>query len=529
MVAARQASLGCAAPASPQRPTRRLSPLAVGTALGIACALAGGTSSGQTWTVVPSISLQETLSNNVNLVPNEFAESDLVTQITPAVSFTERGARTTLTGTLAADALLYARTGAQNNYIYPTANVVGTVEAIDKFFYVEGAAFVSQQFLNPFGSQPADLSNATQNRYTASTYRISPYLQGVTEQNVNYQLRNNTYWTTLSGTPIDLNNSFTTEWLGKFDSPMAPLGWSGDFDLTSVKFNNQASQKTNLGRVGPRYFYDPQLQFNATIGYEDNQFPLSSYRGYIYGLGLQWHPTERTNVVANWEHRYFGASYLFTFDHRTPLSVWSINASRNTTTYPQQLASLPAGNVALILNQLFASRIPDPIQRLNAIETLIQSQGLPVNLQNPVNLYTQQILLAENVSATVGLLGARNGIYLTMFYLHQVPIAGSGELLPPILANASLNNNTQKGVNLVWTHNLTPSLTSNLTLTTLQTTANSSLDARTNQGSVNITFTTPLSARTTVFAGGRYQVFRPNFAQDYNEAAVFAGLTYVFK
>ena len=529
MVAARQASLGCAAPASPQRPTRRLSPLAVGTALGIACALSRRNIVRADMEFRPEHSLQETLTNNVNLVPNEFAESDLVTQITPAFSFTEKGARTTLTGSIAAAALLYARTGAENNYIYPSADVIGTVEAIDKFFYVEGAAFVSQQFLNPFGSQPADLSNATQNRYTASTYRISPYLQGVTEQNVNYLLRNNTYWTTLSGTPIDLNNSFTTEWLGKFDSPMAPLGWSGDFDLTSVKFNNQASQKTNLGRVGPRYattrnFSSTRLSATKTTsfpyrviadtstdwasnGTRPNE-PTSSPTGSI---AISARPTSLLSTTA--PPFPSGASTR----RETPRAIRSSWRRCRRATWPS------------ILNQLFASRIPDPIQRLNAIETLIQSQGLPVNLQNPVNLYTQQILLAENVSATVGLLGARNGIYLTMFYLHQVPIAGSGELLPPILANASLNNNTQKGVNLVWTHNLTPSLTSNLTLTTLQTTANSSLDARTNQGSVNITFTTPLSARTTVFAGGRYQVFRPNFAQDYNEAAVFAGLTYVFK
>jgi uncharacterized protein (PEP-CTERM system associated) len=193
------------------------------------------------------------------------------------------------------------------------------------------------------------------------------------------------------------------------------------------------------------------------------------------------------------------------------------------------LASLPAGNVQGILNQLFLSRIPDPTLRQSAIDALIQNQGLPANLSSPVNLYTQQILLAENASATLGLLGARNTLFMTLFYLRQEPITGSGTPLPPVLAFVSVNNNTQDGFNLVWTHNLTPSLTMNLTTTALRTTANEQSNARTNQGYASLTVTTPLSAHMTVLAGARYQILRANFTQGYNEAAVFAGLTYTFK
>ena len=503
----------------------RISTLALAAALGC-----GPTPSGAaTWVVTPSVGLQETLTDNVNLQPAESAKGDFVTQLTPSLAFTGVGAHATLSGFLSVPILLYARTGAENNYVYPNANVTGNVEAIDKFFYVEGAALISQQFLTPFGAQPVSLANSTLNRYTASSYRISPYIKGITTGNVQYELRNNSYWTTLEGAPVTTQNSFTSEWLGKIDSPMTPLGWSADFDLTDVKFENQASQQTNLGRVGPRYAYDAQLQFHADVGYEDNHYPFTSYRGYIYGVGLEWRPTERTSVVASWEHRFFDASYLFSFNHRTPLSVWSLNASRNITSYPQQLAALPSGNVQGILNQLFLSRIPDPTLRQNTINTLIQDQGLPANLANPVTLYTQQIVLQESASATLGLLGARNSIYATVFYLHQQPIAGSGTPLPPVLAIGSLNDNTQQGINVIWTHNLTPSVTMNLTATGLRTTANAPFNAVTNQGYASVTVTTPLSARTSVFAGARYQLLRANFQEGYNEAALFAGLNYLFK
>ena len=518
-----------AAPTSPKWVSRRagsgLSALVLSAALGCGAA----PSDAANWVVTPSIGLTETLTDNVDLQPAGSAKGDFVTQLTPTLVFSGVGAHATLTGTLSAPILLYARTGAENNYIYPIANVVGNVEAVDKFFYVEGVAQVSQQFLTPFGAQPVNLANATDNRYTASTYRISPYIKGITTRNVQYELRNNSFWTTLDGAPVTTQNSFTSEWLGRIDSPMTPLGWSANFDLVDVKFENQGSQKTNLGRVGPRYAYDSQLQFHADVGYEDNHYPFSDYRGYIYGVGLEWRPKERTSVVASWEHRFFGASYLFSFDHRTPLSVWSLSASRNITSYPQQLASLPAGNVSGILNQLFLSRIPDPTQRQTVINTLIQDQGLPANLSNPVTLFTQQILLQESASATVGLLGARNSIYATVFYVHQVPIAGSGAALPPILAIGTLNDNTQQGASVVWTNNLAPSVTMNLSATGFRTTANAPFSAVTNQGYGTVTLTTPLSARTNLFGGARYQILRANFQQGYNEAALFAGLNYTFK
>ena len=495
---------------------------------GVACALGGGPADCQTWRFEPGVFLQETLTNNVNLVPSDNATTDFVTEITPTLHVTEKGARTSLAGSVALQGLVYARTGAENNRIYPLVNLLGNVEVLDKLFYVEGAVNVLQTFFNPFGAQPTNIANATSNRYTTALYRVSPYIQGAATGGVNYQLRNNSSWATLNGAPIATNNSYTSEWVGKVEGPATPLGWSVDFDLTDVKFNNQAPQKTNVGRLGTRYFYDPQIQLHADAGYEDNHYPLSSFRGYIYGAGIEWRPTERTSVVANWEHRFFGSSYLFSFDHRTPLSAWSVSASRNITSYPQQLASLPAGNVQGILNQLFISRIPDPTQRQDAIDALILNQGLPTNLLSPVNLYTQQILIAENVSATVGLLGARNTLFLTLFYLRNEPITGSGNPLPPILSNAN-NDTTQQGASFIWTHNLTPSVTMNLTVNATQSKLNAPLTGSTNQGVIRLFVTSPVSARTTVFAGARYQISRTDVAVDYNEAAIFAGLNYTYK
>lgn len=477
---------------------------------------------------VASVSLLETLTNNVNLSPSGSTQGDLVTQLTPSLSVVEKGARTSLNASIAAPILLYARTASENNQAYAQAAVTGTVEAVEKFFFVDGAVNVSQQYLTPLGAVPLGLANATQNRYTSQTYSTDPYIKGVFQGGVNYELRDNNIWVNLSGSPISLSNSYTNELIGRLAKDPIPWGWSVDYDGTRVKFNNQGPIDTELARARLAYQVDPELRVSADAGYEDNRYPLASSQGPIYGIDAHWQPTQRTDVKAGWEHRFFGASYYLAFDHRTPLSVWSVNASRNITTYPQQLATLPAGStVALLLDQLLLTSIPDPGQRQAYINQLIQSGGLPTLTSAPINFYTQQILLQETATATVGLLGARNRIFLTAYYLRNEPISGSGQALPGLIS--SLNNNTQTGGNIVWTHNLTSATSLSTGAFFLRTVANAPPTGTTRQGWIRVMLTTDLSPRTSVYAGARYQVLRSDITNDYNEAAVFVGLTYTYR
>jgi uncharacterized protein (PEP-CTERM system associated) len=500
--------------------------LAASVALGVAAFPAHA----ETWRFVPSIALTETWSDNINLAVKDLATSDLVTEITPTLTFSGRGSRSFVEGTVSVPVLFYLRTGSYNDDFFPLANVRGQVEAIEKLLYVEGLVSVTQPVLTPFGAQPIDLTNATRNRYTSSLYQVSPFIRRENPGGVQYLLRNDSTWVNLNGAPIDAKNSYTSEWTGRIDTPVAPLGWHADLDLVSVKFTNQDAQRTNIARVGPRYAWDPVTRLSAHVGYEDNRYPLSDYAGAVYGVGLEWQPTERTRVVANWEHRFFGSSYLFTFDHRTPLSVWSVNASRLISSYPQQLGTLAAGgSVPVLLDQLFASRVPDPTQRQQAVNSFIDSRSLPSQLSSPVDVYTQQITLNQNVSATMGLLGSRNSLFVTVYRYQTEPISGSGQVLPPVFGFD--NDNTQLGVSLNWSHNLTPLTVLNLAAYAYRTEGNGPLGLTTDQGAARLAITTPLSPNTSVFAGLRYQKLNSDVPgiSDYTESAAFAGISHFFR
>jgi uncharacterized protein (PEP-CTERM system associated) len=90
------------------------------------------------------------------------------------------------------------------------------------------------------------------------------------------------------------------------------------------------------------------------------------------------------------------------------------------------------------------------------------------------------------------------------------------------------DNSRQTGISLLWSHKLTPSVAVDATIERFRTVANPPLEGTTNQTAVRLAVSMPLSAKTTVFGGARYQTLSSDVATDYNEAAAFIGITYTF-
>ena len=483
---------------------------------------------GQAFRYSSGLSVDETFTDNVNLVPRSDAKSDFVTSITPSLSVNETGNRLKLNGFISLPILIYARTGSENDKVLPEVSLQGTAEVVEKLLFIDSAIYVTQQYDSPFGARPQSLVTATNNRFTTESYTVSPYLRGA-KGDYNYELRDNNIWTTTSGSGASVVTAlYANEIVGTASRNPVPVGWTLDYDRSDIKYPDQQAFLTELERARAVWEADPQIEFSAGGGYEYNRFALTTYKGAIYNVGFRWRPTERTNVNAELEHRYFGASYHFAFDHRTPLSVWSLHASRDATTNPQQLATLPGGSsTSALLNQLLLLSIPDPVQRQTYIDQLIRNGSLPLLTSGPINLFTDQVLLQESETATLGLLGAHNSIFFSIFRLHSEPIAGSGMTLDGLLSAAA--NNTQTGGSIVWTHNLTPSLVLNTSGDFLRTIANAPDVGKTTQGDLRLTLTTPLSANTSAYAGARYQRLRSDVTTGYNEAAVYVGMSHIFR
>jgi len=449
----------------------------------------GQGASAQTWRIDPAFTVDSTFTNNVNLSAER--KSDWVNTLTPSVHFTEAGAHSRIVGNISVPVLLYLRTPHENNYVAPSANIVGTVEAVDRLLYVDALIDVSQRFLSPFAAHPTDLASATENRYTSQAYRISPYLKVSARDDVDYELRQSSLWTDANATGIATGRAYTNEVSGHVTRQPKPFGWSVEFDRSDVDF-------------------------------------ITHQAGVIYGAGLRWRPSERTSLDASWEHRFFGSSYHVVASHRTPLTVWSVRASRDITTYPQQLAEFPVGvDIPNLLNALFQSKFPDPIQRQAAVDQVIRDRGLPVTLTTPIAVFSEQVTLLESQAANVGLIGARNSVFFTVYRSRNQPVEPEGVAdLAPLLAQ--LLDETQIGANVAWTHQLAPTMSLTTEADWSRATSNAQQNALTRQYSLRAAVSASLTALTSVYGGVRYQNLRSDVASSFNEFAVFVGLTHTF-
>ena len=269
----------------------------------------------ENWTVRTSISAVETYTTNVNLAPSGQAHSDFITELTPALTVNGSGARVSVRGTLSATGVAYARES-QNSRVVPQVGVVGTVEALEKFFYVEAAVTASQTYLSPFGPQQPGNVNINQNRYTYTEYRLSPYIQGTLPGSIAYLVRNDSSWTDTSSAPTSVNNAYANHTVARASQAPTPWGWSAELTRDYSTYPDQPSIIQTKASATSTYLIDPQLEIFATGGYEWDNFATLTTNNAIYGGGAIWRPTQRTTVSAKYEHRFFGASYLVQFDHR---------------------------------------------------------------------------------------------------------------------------------------------------------------------------------------------------------------------
>jgi uncharacterized protein (PEP-CTERM system associated) len=509
-----------------QRIGRRAGSIQRAVGVLIAAAIAPWTSA-QTVRVYPTIAAQETLTSNANVGgASGNQEGDLVTQITPGVVFAATGAHSSLLGSISVPILLYARSGEENNRVRPQASLAGSFNAWDRRFVLDASAIVSQQYLSPFGARPADLTTNTANEYTSATYRVMPSLRGETAGRVRYELRDDNIWTTTSNTPVSLNNAYTNDFLGRLRRDPDPLGWGAEYHRNSVEFTAQKPLVTQVGRVSATALLDPQVELSLTGGYEDNDYLAVKFQNAIYGAGVRWRPSDRTTLDAAWEHRFFGSSYHVEFANRTPLTVWNFRAAREATSYPQQVATLSAGrDVSQLLNSLLTSRVPDPALRQQTVDSIIQERGLPAVLSDSLILYDQRINIVESVRGTVGLLGARNSVFLSLYRYKNQPIADTGNVI--IVPGLTVADETvQTGMNVVWSRQLSGTLTMTTNFSYVDSKSESIDNLRTKQGYATLIFSRPLSPNTVTYFGARYQELRSSVNTDYEEAAVFAGVAY---
>lgn len=479
------------------------------------------------WTVSTDISLRETYTDNTTLSAST-RQSDLITQITPSIRLDGSGARFKASLNYSPSAIFYARNSSADR-IANSLNAFGTLEALEKFFFVDVNGVINQGYVSPLGAQPADITTISSNRVETRTYGISPYVKGQAGNAFSYELRNRNTWTNSNNSA--LADVHVTQWTGRAASPIVLFGWALEYDQNGIAYTSLDRPGYDSRLYRGRLFFKPDvdLRLSASAGREENNYVLQEKRSYyIRGAGALWKPGPRTTAELEYEKRYFGPYRLARLDHRTRLTAWTLTYSRNASNYQQELLRLPPGNTAALLDAIFAARIPDPVERQAAVEQFMRTTGSPAFLSAPLAFYTQQIFLQERLEASVAIVGKRNSVIFTAFRTASSALSsGVDTVLPDAFTPG--NRITQRGFGVNTSHQITPLTTLGAgARRTLARQEPSTLDARNDYFTLSLTRT--LSPKTTSFAGLSYSAFGsgPGASNYSNARSAFVGLNHRF-
>jgi uncharacterized protein (PEP-CTERM system associated) len=285
------------------------------------------------------------------------------------------------------------------------------------------------------------------------------------------------------------------------------------------------------------YRFTPEWKFSVSAGSESNNYVSSSQQTWAtHGFGLDWVPSERTQVSAFRESRFFGEGHSLTISHRMPLSAIKYTDTRDVSVLPPQLATVGLGNMYDLLFSMWESAIPDPILRAAFVNAFLAHNNIPANMPVVGGFMSSQASLMRNQQLSYMLRGARNTLTLALNRSQNDQLGtglGSGDF-------ALTSSIRQQGLTVLLSHQLTGlsdlslmasrsrSMGGSLPITGfLLSTAASGANLETTQTMLSTSLSTRLSPKTTAVVTLR-RTIAESTTTSYTENAAVGAVSFQF-
>lgn len=414
----------------------------------------GGVSGHSGVRLTPRITIQQTFTSNAQL--SAAGNSDQITEVMPGFSLVSNTARLRGFVDYTLRGVHYAR-GSASDQIWHNLNAHATVEAIQKWFYVDLDGWASLQQISAFGA-PGSYTPANPNLTQTTSYRVSPYLRGYFANNIDYETRYG-FQNIRSGT-LSRSNITINDWLIHVgERPVGQiLGWGVDATQQKVSYSNGRDVDTTTLRGRLNYFLTPQLRFSAIAGGEwTNQLsPVKEFHD-IVGLGFDWRSSERTHIYFEGERRYFGESHNGGVEYRTSRTVWRYSDRKNINN-GLGFQSGSVGSLVDLFDGFYARVEPDPIRRMQMVQAEIARLGLPADMRVFPDYLTSSSTLQRLQTLSLALLGRRTTLTFEVMQSDTKRLQGALQVADDFANNQRIR---QRGWNVILGHRLTKNSTIN--------------------------------------------------------------------
>ncbi len=476
----------------------------------------------RTISIVPRVSVTETLTNNVALSSTE-AHSDLITEISPGIRVNIQGARLKTYFDYALSHVDYAR-GNSSSRQQNALNTFGTFEAVDNWAFIDFSGNISQQTISAFDTQSTNNTAVNANQTEVANYRVSPYVKGQLGNVANYEARVSRSVTSADNATASDTASTNSVVRVSNASSFRRLGWSADVSRLQSSYSAGRTTTADNYSLGLTYDLSPQVKLSANAGQESNNYTSLDKQTYsTHSLGLTWLPSERTKLSLLAGQRSFGNNHNVSFEHRSARTVWRFTDSKDVSTPGSQAGYGIVGNVYdLFYNQLEGSGLT-AAERALKVNELLQLYGFNPNTQVVSNFLTSAASVQRRQDLSLALLGIRD----TITFLLTRTQSSRLDTIASVVDNLS-NDNTvnQNGLSINYSHRLTPDYSLGLVLSR-QVTEGSTAAQETTLKSLNVNLTGKVGNKTAASLGLRH-VVSDNLTKPYTETAVTGNLNVQF-
>ena len=465
--------------------------------------------------IVPTLDIGERHTDNAALVSAASAKSDWVTDATAGLRLEYRAARASAHVDFHVNRLIH---GSLTNLdsTQRRLNSNATLEAVEKWLFLDARANISQQSRSAFG--PADVSevaSSRSNRIETNTYQLSPYVRGALGNLANYQLRLNENDTRTGESAFP--NTRTSELTGFIKSAPSSerFGWS--IDGNSLIFDNDATGKKRDARIRATITaeIDAQIHLSVSGGKESTDLDgLQKRTRNTYGFGAEWSPNQRTQMAAVTQKRFFGNDHLVSIAHRTALAAWAFTSAKEIAISSNELAESNPASVNSLLLDLLASTIPDPVGRAEATQRRFEQTGIPSTSGFQEGFLTTRPFVSRRQEASVALRGTRNTFTIAIGRREQRALNSVAS--SPTGASA-LEEFRQTRYNATWAYRLSRQSNLRMVVSQFRTEGLYTENQNTTQRLQSLFFVTQLSPRTTASLGVQRIMFDSTVATNYRE------------
>lgn len=298
------------------------------TAAGGAFFMPAGAANATDVNIVPRIEARETYTDNVLLTPDN-EQSDFVSVFSPGVNIELEGPK--LNGTVDYEAGVLYFPSQNDAQVRHDLNARLQLEAVNNFFFIDGTARISEQFINRNAGFSFSDDNFTGNRSTIQTYNLSPSFRGRIEQFATWDL---SYRYGLvfseqggSGLPNDPAQVFTdsrdhTASLRFASGPQfRTLSWTASGNLRRTNRDGPGTNfKDDQLRLDLNYRVSRVVSLTAGAGYEHTNLVGiargTDGDGVLWDVGINLTPSRRTNFSARYGRRINQEVVSANFLHR---------------------------------------------------------------------------------------------------------------------------------------------------------------------------------------------------------------------